>query len=197
MRIISIETPPELLDRIQAIIKKIKSQLDHRNVKVNYNISDKFKAQLFGYDGLLKHTTNIPDNIPKFIDKIDTMPMGKREKLLEMCGLPNIPQTSHCFNDSTHHTCCSLGVKAREYADKSGNPIGIASENAFYERYNTKPGKNNTNWCTCTGSKVCSYYKNRFNDGTDIKFIGNLNTKNEDIGKKKLNIHTHRTPGID
>ena len=46
MRIISIETPPALSDRIQAIIKKIKSQLDHRNVKVNYNISDKFRAQL-------------------------------------------------------------------------------------------------------------------------------------------------------
>ena len=116
-----------------------------------------------------------------------------RKQLLDMCNLPDIPETSHCFSDSTHHTCCNLSQKAREYADNSGNPIGTASVNAL-----GRIPKNDelVPWCTCTGSKVCSYYKNKFNDGTDIKFIGNTNTLNEDDGINKLNISRHKTPGI-
>jgi hypothetical protein len=53
---------------------------------------------------------------------------NKRNKLLDTCKLPqNYDETSHCFNDSTHQTCCMLGPKARKYADSSGNPIGKAS----------------------------------------------------------------------
>jgi hypothetical protein len=130
------------------------------------------------------------------------MPMGyfeskereNRKQLLEKCGLPDILETSHCFNDSTHHTCCMLGPQAREYADNSGNPIGTASINAF----GRKPkDRELTPWCTCTGSKVCSYYKNRFNDGTNIKFIGNTNIINEDDGINMLKISRHKTPGIE
>ena len=112
---------------------------------------------------------------------------------MERCGLPDIPETSHCFNDATHHTCCQLGSKAREYADNSGNPIGTTSINVLgrIPKYNEL-----VPWCTCTGSKVCSFYKNKFNDGTGIKFIGNTNTENEDEAIKKLNILRHNTPGI-
>jgi len=125
------------------------------------------------------------------------MPMGKREKLLRMCNLPNVYETSHCFNDNTHHTCCILGPKARKYADSSGNPIGRASEKAFKQNYNRKVKNNEkTNWCTCTGSKVCTYYANRFNDGTRIQFIGDTDTLDEDIGIRKLNVVRHKTPGI-
>ena len=62
-----------------------------------------------------------------------------------------------------------------------------------------------TPWCTCTGSEVCSYYADEFNDGTHIKFINNPNTnevtynpksKNEGKYKNKFNIYSHRTPGI-
>jgi hypothetical protein len=52
--------------------------------------------------------------------------MSTREQLLEKCGLPNYNKTSHCFSDSTYHTCCMLGPEARKYFDNSGNPIGIA-----------------------------------------------------------------------
>lgn len=117
-----------------------------------------------------------------------------RKQLLEECGLPDTPETSHCFSDSTHHTCCLLGSQARVYADSSGNPIGTASINAFGRK--PKDGEL-TPWCTCTGSKVCSYYSNSFNDGTNIKFIGNTNTINEDEAINKLNITRHRTPGIE
>ncbi len=132
------------------------------------------------------------------------MPMGSLEKkerdiivnrkdLLKKCGLPDIPETSHCFNDTTHHTCCLLGSEAREYADNSGNPIGTTSVNVL----GRKPKDNElVPWCTCTGSKVCSFYKNKFNDRTNIKFIGNTNTENEDEAIKKLNIIRHNTPGI-
>ena len=59
--------------------------------------------------------------------------MSKRKKLLNLCELPDISQrvnTTHCFNDLTHQTCCMLGPKARKYADKTGNPIGKASKKA-------------------------------------------------------------------
>lgn len=90
-------------------------------------------------------------------------------------------------------TCCMLGSQARVYADNSGNPIGKASINALGRK--PKEGEL-TPWCACTGSKVCSYYKNKFNDGTNIKFIGNTNTINEDDGINMLNITRHKTPGV-
>ena len=56
---------------------------------------------------------------------------------MNACGLPeNYGPTSHCFADSTHQTCCMLGPEARAYADRSGNPIGKASERAFKEANN-------------------------------------------------------------
>ena len=90
----------------------------------------------------------------------------------------NDPEIQHCFSDSTHHTCCMLGPKAREYADKTGNTIGSASERSYKRKYNKK-SKDLTSWCTCTGSSVCSFYADKFNDGTHIKFINNPNSKDE------------------
>ena len=55
------------------------------------------------------------------------------QKLLQnRCELSNHTKarTQHCFVDSTHHTCCKLGPKSRSYSDRSGNPIGTASEYA-------------------------------------------------------------------
>lgn len=122
------------------------------------------------------------------------------QELLNKCGLSN-EGTSHCFNDSTHHTCCMLGPKARKYADNSGNPIGLASIKAF-NKTGKKLNKNTlTPWCTCSGSKVCSYYANKFKDGTHIKFIYNPKTKKvinypKTENPTKLGIRTHGTPGI-
>jgi hypothetical protein len=191
---------------IKQIIESYKEEFNKRNVDIEYIVSTPFKAELYGYDGELKKTITKIEEINELITEIDNMPMGFQEKkdredfynkdrkqLLEKCGLPDIPETSHCFSDSTHHTCCMLGSKAREYADNSGNPIGIASINAF----GRKPNEGElTPWCTCTGSKVCSYYKKKFNDGTNIKFIGNTNTINEDDGINILNITRHKTPGV-
>ena len=216
MRKIIIKGNDDELKKSKKIINKLKNEFNKRNVFVEYRSAKNFQAVLIGYDGDIKSTTTKIDRIPLFLNKIDQMPMGRqerllrkekfqverresREKLLEKCGLPNNEKTSHCFADSTHHTCCMLGPKARAYADSSGNPIGITSENAFENRYGRKAKKNEkTSWCTCTGSKVCSYYQKKFpNDGTHIKFIGNTNTKNEDEGIKKMNIMRHRTPGVN
>jgi len=201
-RLVKIYVSNEQIFNIKKIIESYKEEFDKRNVDIEYIISTPFKAELYGYDGELKKTITSIEDISEFIIEIDNMPMGSferkdredRKQLLEKCGLPDIPETSHCFNDSTHHTCCMLGSQAREYADSSGNPIGKASINAFGRK--PKDGEL-TPWCTCTGSKVCSYYKNRFNDGTNIKFIGNTNTINEDDGINRLNIIRHKTPGIE
>jgi len=205
-RKIKIFAPNAQMFNIKKIIETYKEEFNKRNVEIEYIVSTDFKAELYGYDGGLKKTITNMEEIKDFIDEIDNMPMGTLEKndredfynkdrkqLLEECGLPDIAETSHCFSDSTHHTCCMLGSQARVYADNSGNPIGTASINALGRK--PKEGEL-VPWCTCTGSKVCSYYKNRFNDGTNIKFIGNTNTINEDEGISKLNIIRHKTPGI-
>lgn len=134
-----------------------------------------------------------------------TVKNKNKNKLLDLCNLPNDLSTNHCFSDSTHHTCCVLGKKAREYADKTGNPIGKASITAKELKTGKKFKKGKTSWCTCTGSEVCSYYADKFNDGTHIKFINDPNSNNiarkplnltEKEIKKRFNIGSHRTPGI-
>ena len=119
----------------------------------------------------------------------------KRKVLLEKCGLPDIPETKHCFADTTHHTCCSLCKEAREYADKTGNPIGKLSERVYEIQNNKAPGEY-TKWCTCTGSKVCSYYKDVTYDKTFINFINFIETIDEDEAIRLLNLNKHKTPGI-
>jgi hypothetical protein len=205
-RLVKIYIPDEQMFNIKNIIESYKKEFNKRNVDIEYIISTSFIAELYGYDGELKKTITKIEDLNELFTEIDNMPMGyiekkdrdfsnkNRKQLLEKCGLPDIPETSHCFNDSTHHTCCLLGSEAREYADNSGNPIGTASINALGR--NPNDGEL-TPWCTCTGSKVCSYYKNRFNDGTNIKFIGNTNTINEDDGINMLNITRHKTPGVE
>ena len=131
----------------------------------------------------------------------------KREKLLERCGLPDNYSTIHCFNDMTHHTCCKLGRKARDYADKTGNPIGTASISAFKEKFGREPELGEkTGWCTCFGSKVCSNYAEKFPGDTKIKFINNPQSKNEirtsvpnkceEYFRKKYSVQKHGTPGV-
>lgn len=140
---------------------------------------------------------------------------GTRKQLLKKCNLPDIPETAHCFADSTHHTCCMLGSKAREYADASGNPIGTLSSTVQVQSQmktkkqkqtidNRKTKHNLTPWCTCTGSKVCTYYTDKFGnqDGTHIKFIGTLSSKdadakNEATAISKLGLMKHSTPGVN
>jgi len=221
---------------LPTISESIKQQLNSRNTIIQYisiTNNNEERIELYGYDKTLKYInknisskTKLNNVLKTIIDKIDKMPMGTIEKgvrtrnntrkhLLQKCGLPDIAETSHCFADSTHHTCCMLGSKAREYADSSGNPIGslsikVQSGNKLSSKLNSKLDKNNLSpWCTCTGSKVCSYYTNKFGskDGTHIKFIGNLSSRNkkhtkknntldEEKAIKKLNIFKHQTPGI-
>ena len=121
-----------------------------------------------------------------------------RKKLLKKCGLPDVPETSHCFSDRTHHTCCLLGSRTRNYADSSGNPIGSLSIKVQNMITRKKTKNHLIPWCTCTGSKVCSYYTNKFgkDDGTHIKFISNTNSKDEDNAIRKLGLMRHRTNGV-
>lgn len=133
---------------------------------------------------------------------------NKKGKLMEVCGLPkNYNPTSHCFNDSTHHTCCMLGPEARKYADESGNPIGTAAKKAFKQlKKRGATNKDLTPWCTCFGSEVCSYYANKFNDGTHIKFVNNPKSGDiiadkpsgscEGFFRDKFNVKSHGTPGV-
>ena len=62
-----------------------KAELDHRNVKfvvkTNNKRSQLFNISLYGYDGLLKFVTNKVNSIVTIIKKIDTMPLGRVEKI--------------------------------------------------------------------------------------------------------------------
>ena len=192
MNIIEIYGTQEQLKMLKKLLKKYRDLIISKNIKIKYIIHNEFIGKLYVNDKKIKTVYN-PSELAYFFNIPDNM--QTRKQLLEKCGLPNYNKTSHCFSDSTHHTCCMLGPEARKYADNSGNPIGIASEDAFYLRYGNKPDGLSP-WCTCTGSKVCSYYSNKFKDGTYIKFIGDLSTKNEEDGIAKLGIRKHKTPGI-
>jgi hypothetical protein len=130
-----------------------------------------------------------------------TKTKSRIEKKKILCGLPpRSSKTMHCFNDATHHTCCLLGGEAREYADKTRNPIGKASEKAFFQTYGFLPGRSTlTPWCTCMGSKVCSFYSKQFGttDGTHIKFINTKEGKIDFKGDEDANARViHSTPGV-
>jgi len=153
-----------------------------------------------------KHTNIYMNNIPPSQFK------SSRKYLLHKCGLPDVPETSHCFNDETHHTCCRLSKKARDYADESGNPIGKLADDVFKKlpkSHHLKAHFKKTGerpWCTCFGSKVCGYYADNFKD-THIKFISNPTKKEyahtingsedcEEFVRNKFEVESHGTPGI-
>lgn len=176
-----------------------------RKIQIIYQISNKFEIILFGFDGEKKWNTSNISELNNIFKVIDQMPMGNifqksaSSQLQNKCGFYKYSPI-HCFKDSTHQTCCLLGKLARDYADKTGNPIGKESENTFYKNFKFKPSDNTlTPWCTCIGSEVCSYYSKKFGnkDGTHIKFI---NDKNNNIifdrNEKKYLRFMHDTPGI-
>jgi hypothetical protein len=122
---------------------------------------------------------------------------------LAHCGLPSARYTSHCFRDETHVSCCLLGPKARAYADASGNPIGALSERAAHDFNPSDPAGPLTPWCTCAGSRVCSYYARLFGDGTRVKFLyDRANRKlvppepSESAVADALGVGKHNTPGV-
>jgi hypothetical protein len=196
---------------------KNRNKILDRNIRFIYIKGNKFKMELYGYDKNKKAQSSKKD-FKYFLGIIDNMPMRKydakykfynlRNNLLNLCGLPAEYETSHCYNDGTHHTCCMLGKNTRHYSNISGNPIGKVSVEMFKKYYMLDDNEFDENtltpWCTCIGSSVCSYYTNKFNDGTHIKFINN-NKKNEiyyDFDNKcethiSSNIYNrHSTPGI-
>mmetsp|Transcript_77704 Transcript_77704/g.126035 ORF Transcript_77704/g.126035 Transcript_77704/m.126035 type:complete len:213 (-) Transcript_77704:164-802(-) len=135
----------------------------------------------------------------------------RADTALDACGMPRAyGPTSHCFNDRTHHTCCLLGPEARRYADASGNPIGTASSKAFKAKQGVAPTDEElTPWCTCFGSLVCSYYAEKFQDGTHIKFIYQpgtnppmgafdipANKSCEAKAREHFKVQAHGTPGV-
>ena len=77
------------------------------------------------------------NNIPR-LNQFDG---DKRQYLLNKCGLPDIPETSHCFNDATHHTCCYLSKEARDHEDRTSNPIGQLSDDVFKRLPKNHPKK--------------------------------------------------------
>ena len=174
-----------------------------KNLRIIYIHDSNFRMTLFGYDGIEKWHSDSINGLKQIFSVIQQMPMGKissrkKPNSYSFCGLPNTSSTSHCFQDVTHRTCCMLGHQARKYADKSGNPIGQASINAFKQYYGFYPTPNTlTPWCTCIGSKVCTFYASKFNDGTHVKFIdrqkgGIILSQDEN----KYKTMTHSTPGV-
>lgn len=174
-----------------------------KNLRIIYIHDSNFLMVLYGFDGSEKWKSKSIQDLNIVMALIKIMPMGslasnKKFDNYYYCGLPRTPETSHCFQDETHRTCCMLGKQARDYADKTGNPIGRASIQAFKQYYGFYPTPNTlTPWCTCIGSQVCSFYARKFNDGTHIKFIdrvhgGIILSTNED----KYKTVTHTTPGV-
>lgn len=140
---------------------------------------------------------------------------SKQQKLQNMCGLPDTPETSHCFVDDTHHTCCMLGPNTQRGVSGTTNDIAKAARKAYMKKHNLteaqlvskiRDEKLSLPWCTCTGSTVCSQYDRAHGD-SKIKFINNpkspIGEVMEDVGtncekyvKELYDIRTHLTPSV-
>ena len=194
------------LVQLQSIYKwewQHRNEIVRKSLRTIYIHDSNFLIVLYGFDGYKKWESKSPQDLNSLFPLIQDMPMGKitsntKFDNYNFCGLPRIQTTSHCFQDETHRTCCMLGKEARTYADKSGNPIGRVSIEAFKQYYGFYPSPNTlTPWCTCIGSKVCTFYAKKFNDGTHVKFIdrvhgGIILSSSED----KYKTLTHNTPGV-
>lgn len=163
-----------------------------------------FRMMLYGYDMKMKWSSEKITDLRDIITIVRRMPMaddvlcGRENDGVSLCGLPKTRETSHCFRDETHRTCCLLGGQARRYADRSGNPIGRAAEQAFHDYYGFYPDeKTLTPWCTCIGSEACTFYTNMFQDGTHINYIDTPRHGKIFHGQeKKYKTLAHRTPGV-
>ncbi len=212
-RILIVEfTNLNILQKFYNIEFSLHQKFINRNIRINYKKSSINQITLIGFDGNIKYYTNkfTITEINRIFQLIDKMPMRLSNNYIYnkynmLCGLPNEQQVNHCFNDATHQTCCLLGYKARKYSDDSGNPIGKVSEDMFKQQFDRLPDNNDlTPWCTCIGSQVCSYYADKFNDGTHIKFINNKGTiiynllsECEKNIVEKYKFFKHMTPGVN
>ena len=171
--------------------------------KKNKSRKNKIRKNKKSY--ILKKMNNIP--------RLNQFDGDKRQYLLNKCGLPDIPETSHCFNDATHHTCCYLSKEARDHADRTGNPIGQLSDDVFKRLPKNHPKKKyfeesgERPWCTCFGSKVCGAYSDK-GKKTNINFISSPSENKfatkvkssygcEEHVRNKFSVMSHGTPGVE
>lgn len=110
---------PDQLKKKNAFLKKYflyKNQLKLRHVKfikkLNKSRSQLFNISLYGYDGKLKYISNKVTCIPIIIKKIDTMSLGKIEKL-------KLKSIELYTNAHPHTTTKGTGYKNKEAAKKS------------------------------------------------------------------------------
>ena len=185
----------------------VKSKINKKKLKKTLMKSYRKKRKTF--KSKKKYSKKYMNNIPK-----RNQFNSNREYLLYKCGMPDITETKHCFNDETHHTCCELSQESRKYADNSDNPIGKLSEEVFNQLPNEHPKKkyylnnNKRPWCTCFGSKVCGFYADKSNQKTKIDFISSPNNQTyanniygspgcEEFVRNKFDVDSHGTPGIN
>ena len=131
--------------------------------------------------------------------KHDEMMKKRQQDLRKLCFADSYDHASvqHSFGvDMTHNLCCRLGEDAKTYANNTGNPIGHAIDNI-----------GSSNWSTCMGSNVCSYYAQKHRDGTKPLFASSPdlfklstyippNVDCEAYTASQLSMDEHGTPGI-
>ena len=75
-RKVKIFAPNIQMSNIKKIIVIYKKEFNIRNVDIEYIDGSFFKAELYGYDGGLKKIITRIEDINKFINEIDNMPIG-------------------------------------------------------------------------------------------------------------------------
>ena len=143
------------------------------------------------------HVLPIPENELK--EKHRNMMHLRQQSYRKACFKDKYNHSSvqHSFGaDMTHNLCCKLGEAAKDYSNKSNNPIGNAAKKIKSD-----------NWSTCMGSNVCSYYAETQNDGTMPLFATSPdlyklsayvppNIHCEAFAAEELSMTSHGTPGI-
>ena len=123
-------------------LKKIQEFYDYEfkyfrnilNIKINYKKSNK-NIFIFKKNNKEIYKDNNFENLEKIYKKFKNQFKIVNRNIKNICGISKNNNTTHCFNDFTHQTCCLLGHRAREYSNKSGNPIGKLSEEKFYKYF--------------------------------------------------------------
>jgi len=95
------------------------------------------------------------------LEGFDVIKMLARRAVMHLSCLGRSAQVSN-----TPYICVRLSVRERDISS------GSAASKAFQAKHGVSPAQDDlTPWCTCFGSLVCSYYAEKFNDGTRTRSL--------------------------
>lgn len=82
MRTLIVYGNNKQIEYVQKLLEPYEEEFTKRHIQINYKNFRAFRAELYGHDGNLVDVVYTPEQIISFLEKIDSMPMGRIEKQL-------------------------------------------------------------------------------------------------------------------